>query len=204
MSAVIAALLGALATATVTHFFAVQRENRRIEDEKNRERRREDRDNRKQAEGERRELLGLLKLIHAEIVNNLEILKTMGNHRGTLWHNQTRLKRGTDTLEAPRLSSIAWDQSSTRIAALMENEERLRMIISGYAALDAFKNRLLRPETDRLDDKGYEEALEKVTKHQWLSFDACQMETGMFWGWSNGMLVSTPKTQSAARGEGVQ
>lgn len=175
MFAVVAALLGAIVTATVTHIFAVRRENRRIEDEKSRERRREDRDNRKQAEKERRELLGLLKLVHAELVNNLEILKSMGaTGGGHVWHNNQKLKRGSDTLAAPLLSSQAWDQASTRIAALMENEERLRMIISGYAALDEFKNRLLRPETDRLDDKSYKAAVKSATRHQWLSFDACQ------------------------------
>lgn len=194
MFAVLAALLGALVTATITHYFAVQRENRRIEDEKNRERRREDRENRKEAEKERRELLGLLKLIHAEIVNNLEILKAMGTHSGgTLWHNNEKLKRGPDTLQAPKLRSLSWEQASPRIAALMENEERLRLIISGYAALDEFKNRLLRPETDGLDNEGYKEAVKKVTQHQWLSFNACQQETGMFWGWSKGMLVSAPE-----------
>lgn len=59
-------------------------------------------------------------------------------------------------------------------------------------ALSAFKNRLLNLETDRLSEEEHKESVGNVRSHQWLTFDACQKETGMFWGYSKGMLVSQP------------
>jgi hypothetical protein len=116
----------------------------------------------------------------------------MGAHVGTSLRGTERLKRGPDTLQAPKLSTEAWDQSRTRIAALLEDEERLTLLVGGYAALQAFKDRLLHPDTDSLTDQEHKYEAEKIVSHQWLSFDACQKETGLFWAWSKGMLVSEP------------
>jgi len=50
----------------------------------------------------------------------------------------------------------------------------------------------LHPDTDSLTDQEHKDEVRKIKSHQWLSFDACQKETGMFWAWSKGMLVSKP------------
>lgn len=191
MGTIIAALLGALATASVTHILAVRREKDRLKEERKREDRREQRDKQREEDKERKELLGLLKLVHAEIVNNLELLKTMGSERRVnVIQDTSKPKRGSDTLEAPKLSSSAWTQARTRISTIMENEERLRTLVSGYAALDVFKNLLMNPSTDNLSEEAYVALAKSAESHQWLAFEVCQKETGKFWTWNKGMLVS--------------
>ena len=192
MFAILAALLGAVAAATVTHVLAVRRENERIKVDRRLALERENRERQRVADRERKELLGLLKLVHVEVVNNLELLKGMGSHSGTSMRGTEKLKRGQDSLEAPKLSNDAWDQARPRIASLIEDEEHLEHLVSGYAALKAFKDRLLNPDTDKLSGPEYQEAVKKVTNHQWLAFDVCQKETGLFRWWGKGMLVSKP------------
>jgi hypothetical protein len=192
MFAILAALLGAVATAAVTHVLAVQREKERIKEDRRLASERERRERQRGADRERKELLGLLKLVHVEVVNNLELLKGMGSHPGTYMRGTEKLKRGPDSLEAPKLSSDAWDQARPRIATLIEDEEHLEHLVSGYAALKVFRERLLNPETDKLNDSEYQDAVKKVRNHQWLAFNACQEETGLFRWWGKGMLVSKP------------
>ena len=192
MFAVLAALLGAFVASFLAHVLAIRRENARSKEDRRRESERERRVKKRQADRERRELLGLLKLVHVEVVNNLELLKKMGAHSGTFFKGNEKMKRGPDNLEASKLSTEAWDQARNRIAALIEDEERLKYLISGYAALSVFKDRLLNPDTDGLTEEEHKESVRKVKSHQWLSFDACEKETGMFWAYSKGMLVSEP------------
>lgn len=180
MFTLLAALLGALAGAWVAHIFAVYRENTR----------------------EQRELLGLLQLVHVEVVNNLELLKDMG-YSGNFHASGGRFKRGPDSLKAPRLSTEAWDQSRARIAALLKDEERIKHLVGGYAALRALKDRLLNPDTDSFTEQEHKDNVKQVTRHQWLSFDACKKETGMFWAYSKGMLVSKPAENFAGLEEGA-
>jgi hypothetical protein len=185
MFAILAALLGAAVASWAAHILAVRRENERTRVDRRRDAERERRERQREADREHRELVGLLKLVHVEVVNNLEVLKGMGARVGTSM-------RSTDSLQAPKLSIEAWDQSRTRIAALLKDEERLKHLVGGYAALQAFKDRLLHPDTNSLTDQEHEVEVKKIRSHQWLSFDACQKETGMFWGRSKGMLVSQP------------
>jgi hypothetical protein len=192
----IVAIVVALIGAGAAHAFAVRRENARLREDRKRDLERENREKQRVADAGRRELLGLLKLVHVEIVNNLDLLKGMGPP-GTLLRGTEKLKRGPDTLEAPKLSSDAWEQSRMRIAALLEDEDLLKHLIAGYAALTALKNRLLNPDTDKLNEREHEEAVRKIESHLWLAFDVCQKETGMFWAWSKGMLVSKPAEELA-------
>lgn len=143
------------------------------------------------ANAERKELLGLLKLVHVEVVNNIELLKNMGSSEPVI-SGTDKPKRGWDSLEAPKLSSDAWDQARARIATLIDDEQHLEHLVSGYAALKVFKDRLLDPSTDKLKKSEHQTAVKKVRDQQWLSFDVCQKETGMFRWWSKGMLVSKP------------
>lgn len=204
MFAIVAALLGAFVASYVAHRLAVQRENERTREDRIRDRDRDRREKQRESDRERRELLGLLRLVHVEVVNNLELLKVMGADFAVLSDGfeiggvkQNPIKRNQDRFQAPKLSTQAWEQSRVRIAALLEDEEKLKFLIGGYAALSALKDRLLHPETDPLGESDHQDAVKKVISHQWLSFDVCQKETGMFWAWNKGMLVSKPAKDMA-------
>ncbi len=199
MFAIVAALLGALVASWVAHILAVQRENERTKEDRRRERERERREKQREADRERKELLGLLRLVHVEVVNNLELLKQMGADFEVVspeveigGKKLEPIKRNLDRFQAPKLSTEAWEQTRVRIAALLEDEERYKHIIGGYAALRAFKDRLLTPDMDSLSEQEHKDSVKKVASQQWLTFDVCQKETGMFWAWSKGMLVSEP------------
>lgn len=98
MFAILAALLGALAASWAAHILAVRRENVRTKEDRRRDSARERQERQRETDRERRELLSLLKLVHVETVNNLELLKNMGTHSGTLLVGTNKIKRGPDTL----------------------------------------------------------------------------------------------------------
>ena len=129
-----------------------------------------------------REKVGLLKLVHAEVTNNLEYLKKLGITED----------RTLDYLLAPGLKSRVWDQSSNTLAELV-GEGNFEFLVSCYASLSILTDRLTNPKVE--DDLGFEEhqaQIKSVISHHWLAFDACQQETGRFRAWSKGRLVSKP------------
>ena len=188
--AIVAALIGAGAGAGVTDFFGRRREKRARDAEVARD---------------RRERAGLHKLVHAEIVNNLEFLKGMGNYSGT-WFGRggEKLKRGPDSMRVVQLKSEAWEQGRTGLAALIEDEERFKFLVSCYASLDKLRAYLTNPDLDNLSDEEYKNLVKTVINHHWLAFDVCHKETGEYLAWSkNGMLIieKTKKIESLSNQE---
>lgn len=177
MSTLIAALLGAAATGLITHFLTRHREERKeiAEEQKAKER-------------EEREKTGLLKLVHAEITNNLVYLNEMGIIDPSLFPT----KRGPDNENALGLKSDSWEQSRTRLAELVENEKYFEYLVSCYAALSVLKERLLNPDMDHLSQEEHNDQVESVRSHHWLAFEVCRVETRRFRAWNKGMLVSKP------------
>ena len=128
--------------------------------------------------------MGLLKLVHSEVTNNLEHLKVMGD------------SRYDDSLKAAALRSEAWEQSRNKLAELVEDEQHFEYLVSCYGALYVFKDKLSQANSSELSSSPEHNAqLESVTKHHWLAFDACQKETGRFRTWNKGMLVSKPYSE---------
>jgi hypothetical protein len=127
-----------------------------------------------------REKVGLLKLVHAEVTNNLENLKKLGITED----------RTLDYLLASELKSHAWDQSSKTLAEIV-GEGNFEFLVSCYASLSILTDRLTNPEVE--DDLGFEEhraQIKTVISHHWLAFDVCQQESSKLRAWSKGMLVS--------------
>jgi hypothetical protein len=125
MTAIISALLAAL----ITHLLARRREQLKEEAEE-----------RKSKELEQREKVGLLKLVHSEVTNNIEHLKEMGDDPDT------------DSHKASALRSEAWEQSRNKLAELMEDEQGFESLVSAYGALYVFKDRLAQPHPDYSPD----------------------------------------------------
>src|SRR5918994_541760 len=128
MTAILAALLGASAAGYITHVLAVRREQRKDEKEEQKSR-----------ELEHREQIGLLKLVHSEVTNNLVYLKAMGGEDA----------RPEDYQTATGLKSDAWEQSRTKLAELVE-EQDFEHLVSCYGSLSVLQDRLLNPKMDRL------------------------------------------------------
>ncbi len=167
------AILSAVLAALITHLLALRREQRKEEAEE-----------RKSKELEQREKVGLLKLVHSEVTNNLEHLKEMGNDPDK------------DSEMAAALRSEAWEQSRNKLAELMEDEQHFEYLVSAYGALYVLKDRLSPVHPDYSPDPSgrekYAALVKSVSRHHWLAFDACQKETGRFRAWNKGMLVSKP------------
>lgn len=180
LTALVAALAGAGAAGLITHRLTFRRERLKEEAEK-----------RKIEELEEREKVGLLKLVHAEVTNNLEYLKEMGI--GQPMYMIT--KRGPDNLRARGLKSDAWEQSRTRLADLVEDERHFEHLVSCYGALAVLKDRLLHPDMDDLSQEYHEAQVQSVTSRHWLAFEVCCVETGRFRAWNKGMLVSKPNSK---------
>src|SRR5215216_7643855 len=92
---IIVALVSAVATGTIAHLFT-----------RHRDRKKEEAEAQKTKELENRERVGLLKLIHSEVTNNLEYLKEMGGNRSAASFNVDSLR------------SEAWEQSRDKLAVL--------------------------------------------------------------------------------------
>jgi hypothetical protein len=172
MTAILAALASAGVAGFITHILALRRE-----------RQKDDRDERRTKEMEEREKMGLLKLVHSEVTNNLEHLKEMG----TTAHE--------DSLKVAALRSDDWERSSTKLAELVE-EDQFEHLVSCYGSLSVFTARLTTPgDVDALTNEEHKAQVKSVTSHHWLAFDVCQKETGRFRAWSKGMLVSKPNSE---------
>jgi hypothetical protein len=100
MTAILVALFSASAAGYIAHRLALRRE-----------RQKEEKDEQRSRELEHREKVGLLKLVHSEVTNNLEHLKGMGKDPDA------------DSHKAPALRSEAWEQSRNRLAELVEDEQ---------------------------------------------------------------------------------
>jgi hypothetical protein len=173
MTAILAALASAGVAGFLTNTLALRRE-----------RQKDNRDERRTKEMEEREKMGLLKLVHSEVTNNLEHLKGMGT---------TALE---DSLKVAALRSDDWERSSTKLAELVE-EDQFEHLVSCYGSLSVFKARLTTPgdDVDALTNEEHKAQVKSVTSHHWLAFDVCQKETGRFRAWSKGMLVSKPNSE---------
>ena len=170
MTAILAALAGAGVAGFITHILALRRE-----------RQKDDRDERRTKQMEEREKMGLLKLVHSEITNNLEHLKRMGRNR---W---------TDRDDADALRTETWEQSRNKLAELVEDEEHFEHLVACYGVLDVFKGKFLGTQVQDFEsDPEYEAEVKSLINHHWLAYDACQQETGRFRAWSKGMLVYKP------------
>jgi hypothetical protein len=161
---ILAALLGAAAAGLFSHLFTRHRERVKA----------------------RREKVGLLKLVHVEVTNNLEYLKEMG----IVHPPPGKPKRWPDNLKAKGLRSDAWEQSRARLAELVEDAIHFEYLVSCYGSLAVLKDRLLDPGTDTLSREEHENQVQSVRDHHWLASEACRKETKRFRAWSRGMLVS--------------
>jgi|SRR5215211_3417880 len=158
MIAIFAALLGASATGLISHRLTRHREQQK----------------------EQREKVGLLKLVHSEVTNNLEYLKSMGTYVSD------------DKEKVGALRSDAWEQSRTKLAELVD-EDQFEYLVSCYGALSVFKTNLEQlPSVEVTTTEEHQAQVKSVTRQHWLAFDVCQKETGRFRAWSKGMLVSKP------------
>src|SRR5215210_722589 len=148
MIAIFTALLGASAAGLISHLLTRHRELQK-----------EQREELRAEQLEHREKVGLLKLIHSEVTNNLEYLKRMG----------TTAK--DDSKKAGALKSDAWEHSSTKLAELVE-EDKFEYLVSCYGALSVFKARLMQqPGVDVISSEEHKAQVKSVTNHHWLAFD---------------------------------
>jgi hypothetical protein len=172
MTAILSALLGASAAGFITHILAIRRERQKEEKERQRA-----------TELERRERIGLLKLVHVEVTNNLEHLEKMGSDRDE------------DIAKAHALRSQAWELSMNRLAELVENKELLEYLVTCYGALYVFKDRLTLEQSDYLDPKQraeYSSQVRSVAMHHRNASKVCGEETETYRYWHDGMLKSGP------------
>lgn len=183
LGSVLLVMITALSTGFVTHRLTLRRE-----------RNKEASDEIKRAELEHREKIGLLKLVHIEVTNNLEYLKKMEDPElGEFSYKGTA---APDRQNATALKSLAWERSSNRLAELVEDEEHFEFLVSCYGSLAILKDRLTNPNLeDEFTVEEHSAQIKSVTRHHWLAFNVCQKETGLFRYWSNGMLVSQPVSE---------
>src|SRR5215217_2625184 len=156
MTAILAALFGASAAGYISHVLT-----------RRRDRLKEEREAQRAMELERRERVGLLKLVHSEITNNLEHLKRMGGDRNE------------EVFKIAALKSDAWEQSRTKLAELVE-EQDFEYLVSCYWSLSFLKDRLLHPERDALTGEEHVAQVKSVSRHHWLAFEVCRVQTKRF------------------------
>ena len=153
MPAIFTALLGASAAGLISHLLTRHRELHK-----------EQREELRAKELAHREKVGLLKLVHSEVTNNLEYLKLMGT-------------TGRDDIsKVGALRGDAWEQASTKLAELVEGDQ-FEYLVSCYGALSVFKARFMQPPgVDVVSSEEHKAQVKSVTRHHWLAFDVSERD----------------------------